>query len=64
MPYSRMSPEETANLFRSGIVAVGPKRDRESTHPCSEPLLTPEQDWALGELMQEQSRAPATKKEK
>ena len=64
MPYSRMSPEETANLFRSGIVAAGPKRNRESPKPSRESLLTPEQDVALGELMQEQSRAPATKKEK
>lgn len=58
MTIPRMSAEKIERLFKGGIVAAGPKRNRESPKPSREPLLTPEQDVALGELIREQSRKP------
>ena len=58
MPDSRMSEEEMEALFGAGVITLGPKQRGQTGKKFREPLLTPEQDAQLGELIKEQGRLP------
>ena len=58
MPYSRMSAEKMESLFGAGVITLGPKKRGQTGEKFREPLLTPEQDAQLGELIKEQGRLP------
>ena len=58
MPDSRMSEEEIEALFGAGVITLGPKQRGQTGKKFREPLLTPEQDAQLGELIKEQGRLP------
>ena len=58
MPDSRMSEEEMEALFGAGVITLGPKQRGQTGKKFREPLLTPEQDAQLGELIREQGRLP------
>ena len=58
MPDSRMSEEEMEALFGAGVITLGPKKRGQTGKKFREPLLTPEQDVQLGELIKEQGRLP------
>lgn len=58
MPVSSMSPEELEKLFGAGVITLGPKSRNEREECPLGPLLTPEQDAQLGELIKEQGGLP------
>ena len=60
MPDSKMSEEEIEALLGAGVITLGPKKRGQTGKKFREPLLTPEQDAQLGELIKEQGRLPTT----